>query len=198
MNASKVVVKRVLAGSGADITLFIPIAFYYAVDWGHHNIVPKVELTFVIEKWSFDVSLNYESTVCPISISLSLFKQSFYLFQLEAHFYAMTSVAILSWLHNPSIILFLPILPLIIRNLFGSLVVMLEKLIELRIFKSVFDMKCQRYIRKYIFFHLLVVTEHCIEERLLVAQNIVVNQMVLHTNLFDLCRFDYFSWTKVL
>lgn len=175
MNASEVVVKRVLARSGADITVFIPVAFYYAVDWGHHDVVSKIKLTLVVEKWPFDVSLNDESTICPISISLSLFQQSFYLFQLEAHFYAMASVAILSWLHNPSIILFLPIFPLIICDFFGSLVVMLKKLVELWILKSIFNMKCQRQIWKYILFHLLVVTRHCIEERLLVAQNIVVN-----------------------
>lgn len=106
----------------------------------------KVELTLVVEKRPFDVSLNDESTVCPICVPLSLFEQGFYLFQLQAHFYAMASVAVLSWLHNPRIVLFLPVLTLITCYFFGSLVVMLEKLVELRVFKSIFDMKCQRQI----------------------------------------------------
>lgn len=85
--------------------MFVPIAFDDSVDGGHHDVVAEVEFPTIVQQRPLDVGLNYEGAIATVWVLLSLLYDCLDLLESQAHLYAVSAVAVLTWFHNPSIVL---------------------------------------------------------------------------------------------
>lgn len=74
----------------------------------------EVKFTLEVQQRALDVSLDDVSSACTIFIHLSLFEHRFDVLKSEAHLDTVSSIAVFPRFYNPSIILFLLGLVLII------------------------------------------------------------------------------------
>ena len=105
MDASGILGQSVLIGGGADVSVFVPVAFDDSVDGGHHDVVAEVEFPAVVEKRSLDVGLDYVGAIAAVWVLLALLKDCLDLLESEAHLYAVAAVAVLSWFYDPCVVL---------------------------------------------------------------------------------------------
>jgi hypothetical protein len=101
---SAAVTERVFASCGSDVSFLVPVAFEDPVDAGDHDIVSEVEFSLVVEEWSFDVGLDDVCAIGAIIVAFPLFEHIFDFLQSEAHFDAISPIAIFSRFNNPTII----------------------------------------------------------------------------------------------
>ena len=60
----------VLSRCCSSVAFFEPVALYQPIIAVHHNIVPKVEFSFLVQQRPFDIFLNYISPKAPVCQSL--------------------------------------------------------------------------------------------------------------------------------
>lgn len=77
VDAAMAVLQRVLARSGSDVAIFVPIAFNDAIYARHHDVMPQIELPSAVEERAFDVSLHDVGSIGAILIDLSLLQCRF-------------------------------------------------------------------------------------------------------------------------
>jgi len=77
VDGSIVVNQGILAGGGANVAVFVPVAFDVSVYTGYHHIVAEIEFAFVIEQGSLDVGLDYVGAVASVVVLLSVFQRLF-------------------------------------------------------------------------------------------------------------------------
>ena len=199
VDAACVLRESVLVGCGAHVAVFVPIPFDESVYRGHHDVVAQVELSAVVQQGSLDVGLDDEGAVTAVWVFLSLFEDGFDLLESEAHLDAVAAIAVLSGLDNPGIV-FLDV-PLFLTSpgdFFGPSVVVLEELEVLLVLEPVLDVEGKRKIAEHVFFDLCVVVGHGVEESLLVPQDVVVYEMVMHFLFIYLAHFHYLAILEVL
>jgi hypothetical protein len=152
--------------------------------------VAQVELAFVVEKGAFDVGLHDVSSIAAIRVPISLFEDGFDFLQVEAHLDPVASVAILPRLHDPTVRLLLAagLVQVALVYFLVALVVVLQELIELFVLETLLDVEGEGQVVEDLLSCLLVVVGHGVEEGLLVADHVVVYQVVLHLQLTDFSR----------
>jgi len=181
VNCSIIVDKRVFAGGGSDVAVFVPISFDIPIYASYHHVMTKIEFASVVEERPLDVGLDDVGSIGPISILLPLLKHFFYVLESEAHFNPVASVAVLPRFNNPSIILLdFGFILVIFDDFFGSFVIIPQKLKIFLIFKPILDMESQREIVKHLQIHLFVVIGHRIKQSLFIANHVVIYQVVVH------------------
>ena len=101
----------------------------------------------------------------------------------------MTSVAILSRFNNPSVLFleFIGFILITLVDLLISFMIVPQKLEIFLIFQPFSDMKGQRNNIEDMLTGLLIVISHGIEKSFLVAEYIVIDQMIMHFAFFYLC-----------
>ena len=104
----------------------------------------KVELPLVIEKGLFNVSLNDVCFEGAVRVLFFLFENRLDVFESEAHFDAITSVAVLAGFDDPDVILFATIRLVLLSNLFPTLVIVADELKIFFIFHSFSNVEGQR------------------------------------------------------
>lgn len=88
----------------ANVTILIPITFYYSIYRSYHHIMAEIKFTFLIEKWFLYVGLNYISFKIAIIMALSFFKYCTNLEEIHTYCYAITSVCKLTWFNYPHVL----------------------------------------------------------------------------------------------
>lgn len=147
----------------------------------------EVEFTLEVQQRSLDVSLNNVSSTRSIFIHLSLLEHRFDVLKSEAHLDTISSITVLPRFYDPSIILFLLALVLTIaKDFFSPFVVVLQKLEILFVFHTIFDMEGQRQKIKDFLIGLFIIIGHSIEQGFLIANHIIINKMVVHSNVLYL------------
>lgn len=68
----------VFSRCSSDVTLLIPITFYWPVYAGHKHVVPNIKFPFLVQKWLLNVLLKNISPQTPIAIFLFRFQPNFY------------------------------------------------------------------------------------------------------------------------
>lgn len=102
----------------------------------------KIKFSFAIKQWPLDIGLDDISPKGAIIVHFSFLKDWLNVLKSKAHFDSIASVTILTWLHNPSIVLLLIGFNLIIAiNFFRSLVIVSEKLKIFLILHAILDVK---------------------------------------------------------
>ena len=84
-----------------DITFLVPVRFLIAVDWGPHWIGSDVKLAFVVQHGVVNVQLHYVSLVSLILVGFFKVQNFNYLLVIRTNSDALTSVCLLTRLHNP-------------------------------------------------------------------------------------------------
>ena len=102
-------------------------------------------------------------------IFLSFLDDGLDLLKTQAHLYTIASVAVFSWLDDPSIVLLGSFLFFVFVNLLGSFVVVLEELKIFGILYAFLDVECQWKIRKDVLLNIVVVVGHGVEKSFFVA-----------------------------
>jgi hypothetical protein len=169
MDTPTTVLQRVLRRGRPDVALLVPVPLDPPVDARHHDVVPEVELAPVVEKRSFDVGLHDVGAVAAIVVLVSLPDDGFYFFKIKAHFDPVSPIAVFARFDDPGVVLFGPFLLLVLVDLLGSLVVVLQKLEVFGVLKALFDVEGQRQVGKHILMIVAVVVGHRVEQSLLVA-----------------------------
>ena len=107
VNIWTIIGEWILSWGCPDVSISIPISFYCSVDTGHHHIMSQIDLSLLIKKRSFNITLQNIGSIAAIRVNLFLFQNAFDILQSKAHFDALASIAVLSRFDNPCIFLFM-------------------------------------------------------------------------------------------
>lgn len=154
----------------------------------------NIEFSLEIKERTFDIGLYDESAITAISVSFSLLEDGLDLVESQTHLNAVATVAIFSRLNNPCIVfLVLSFLLAAFGYFLCPLMIVPQKLKIFLIFESLFDVEGKWQIIEHILFHFLIIVAHSIEERFLIAEHIIIDQMVMHTAFLQFTCLDMLS-----
>ncbi len=94
----------ILTRACTNVALIIKVPLEMSIDWSQHSIASNVKFSLFIQSRLFQILLDNK---CPLMIVLWCVKYWLYLIKSRADINAMTSISVLTWLHNPYISLFL-------------------------------------------------------------------------------------------
>lgn len=172
----------VLRRRGSNITFPIPIPFQYSIDTSYHHIMPEIKFPLVIEKWFLYVGLHNISSFWPICILLLSFDNCFNLIKTFTNFYAIPTVWVLTWFDYPSALLWFTSS----FRLFVSLVVVSEKFEVIIILYTFLYVKSMRKVIKNVIILFLIIQSHSFKQCFFIANNVVINKMIVHFLLLNL------------
>lgn len=151
----------------------------------------KVEFPLAIQHRSLNVRLDNVCTVRPIFIYISFLEDSLDLLQSETHLYPISTVTILTRFDNPRVVLLLlALLLIVLGHLLRPLMVVPQKLEILLILHAICDVEGEWQEIKHLLMSISVIIGHSVEEGLLVTDDVIVDEMVLHPLLPDLIGTD--------
>ena len=189
VDASAVVLQRVLVRCRSDVALPVPVALDESVHAGHHDVVAQVEFAFEVEEGTFDVGLDDEGAVGAVVVPFFFFEEGFDVFEGEAHFDSVSAVAVFSGFDDPGVVLLdFSFFLVVFGDLFGSLLVILQEVEVLLVVEAVLDVEGEGEVLEDVVFLLAVVVGHRVEQGFLVPQHVVVHQVVVHLLLPDIPR----------
>jgi len=89
----------------SDVALAVPIAFHPAMSTVEHHIVPQIKLPLFVKQRPLYVLLQDVSFQGAVGVLLLPLEYGFDLVEFQADDDAVSSVGVLPWLHNPSVVL---------------------------------------------------------------------------------------------
>lgn len=143
--------------------------------------------------------MNDKGAIAAVWILLSFLDDCLDLLEGEAHLDPIATVAVLSWLDNPSIVLlYMPFFLTCFGDFLGPFVIVLDELKVLLVLKSILDVEGKRKITEDIFLDIFVIVGHRIEESLLIPQDVVIDEMIMHFLFVYLADFHNLAILEVL
>lgn len=178
-----------LVGGSSDVALLVPVGPGDSEEVGNHHVVPDVEFTVAVQQWSVDVHLHYVGPfllLIGVPTPFSLLDEGVELIYFVDDSDASPLVAILARLDYPDIAhlvlrgAFLFLLPPLLLDHPLPPLVEVDELDVLRVLRALLDVEGQRNVVVEIVAAEGVVLTQVVEEGLLVAQEEVVDEVVVN------------------
>jgi len=156
--------------------------------------VPEIEFALLVEQWLLDVGLDDVGLLAAVRPPLP---QLYYLldfFERLAHLYPLPAVRALTRLHYPEVQFVLSHA----FDLFVPAVVVSLKLKKSGVLHTLDNMEAQGQVLEGISLGMQVVIPHSIEQGLLIADDVVIPEVVVHPAVPQLLRPHHLAVPEVL
>ena len=148
MNLSIKVINIEFIGGSSNVSFLIPKSLENAIKLTNHHVVSNIEFPFFIQERAIDIELHDEGLLSTIIVLSFTLHYRIKLINLINHGDSVSSISKLSWLyypyisHWPSHIHSVLVIFFLLSNNCLSLFMIRYKSLILRIFFSLFNMKC--------------------------------------------------------